>query len=367
MSQTVFDFPPRQPDRKTKPTQDVQFPKKFRNQLGSAPLSALELCAGAGGQALGLEKAGFSHEALVEIDCNACTTLSRNRPSWNVIQADITTFDAKPFRGIDLIAGGLPCPPFSLAGQKLGEADERNLFPAAFRIIAEARPRAVMIENVRGLLDKRFAYYRALIVERLAALGYRSRFLLLNAMNYGVPQNRPRVFIVALQAEFDASFSLPQNSPTKFHTVAETIYDLMASSGWKGASEWKNRANGVAPAIVGGSKKHGGPDLGPTRARAAWALLGVDGKGIADEPPHRDFIGHPKLTVPMVGRIQGFPDDWKFSGRKTAAYRQVGNALPPQLAFEVGRAIAVAINRPKMLEQSDNGQKKRKSLKAAFA
>ena len=96
-------------------------------------LSVLELCAGAGGQALGLEQAGFEHTALVEIDGDACKTLRENRPHWTVIQHDIATFDAKPYRGVDLVAAGLPCPPFSLAGRKLGEEDERNLFPAALR------------------------------------------------------------------------------------------------------------------------------------------------------------------------------------------------------------------------------------------
>jgi DNA (cytosine-5)-methyltransferase 1 len=116
-------------------------------------LSALEMCAGAGGQSLGIERAGFSHRALVELDGHACKTLIHNRPSWNVIREDLNTFDARPYRGVDLVCGGLPCPPFSKAGKQLGKEDERNLFPAAIRIIRETMPRAVMIENVRGILD----------------------------------------------------------------------------------------------------------------------------------------------------------------------------------------------------------------------
>ena len=121
-------------------------------------LRSVELCAGAGGQALGLETAGFHHAALVEIDKHCCNTLRHNRPNWNVIEDDIVKFkqQADQFKGIDLLAGGLPCPPFSKAGKQLGEKDERNLFNDAIEIIDAARPRAVMIENVRGFLDAVF-------------------------------------------------------------------------------------------------------------------------------------------------------------------------------------------------------------------
>ena len=302
----------------------------------------LELCAGAGGQALGLEQAGFEHTALIEIDADACRTLRHNRPEWNVIQGDVTAFDAKPYRGVDLIAAGLPCPPFSVAGKQRGEADERNLFPAAFRIIQEVQPKAVMIENVRGLLDARFGYYRELIVERLSALGYETRFQLLNASDFGVPQNRPRVFIVGLRPRYASAFSVPEKMPLEI-SVGEALYSFMKKDGWRGAKDWRIAASGVAPAIVGGSKKHGGPDLGPTRARAAWAKLGVDGRGIALKPPSKEFLGFPRLTVPMAAKVQGFPDDWVFTGGKTAAYRQAGNALPPPLAFAVAQAIHLAL------------------------
>ncbi len=281
-------------------------------------LTVLELCAGAGGQALGLEQAGFEHAALVEIDPDACRTLRHNRPDWNVIQGDITAFDAKPYRGADLVAGGLPCPPFSVAGKQRGEADERNLFPAALRIIQEVQPKAVMIENVRGLLGKRFDYYRELIRDRLGRLGYETRFELLNAADFGVPQYRPRVFIIGLLAHYSAAFAMPEKRPRQT-AVGDVLYGLMKSAGWTRAKEWRKTAAGIAPAIVGGSKKHGGPDLGPTRARAAWALLGVDGKGLADRPPATDFLGLPRLTVPMAAKIQGFPDSWAFTGGKTAA------------------------------------------------
>jgi DNA (cytosine-5)-methyltransferase 1 len=119
----------------------------------------------------------------------------------------------------------------------------------------------------------------------------------------------------------------------------------MSERGWPGAGPWRDGARGVAPTIVGGSRKHGGPDLGPTRARAAWKALGVDGLGIADTAPGPDFGAHqlPRLTTRMVARIQGFPDSWAFCGRKTAAYRQVGNAFPPPVAKALGEAIRGAL------------------------
>lgn len=302
-------------------------------------LTSLEMCAGAGGQALGLEAAGFSHQALVELDRNACLTLRHNRPGWNVIQGDLHHFDATPFQGVDLVCGGLPCPPFSVAGKQLGKDDERNLFPTAIRIIRQTRPRAVMIENVRGILDAVFLDYREFIRGELAALGYTTDWKLLNASDYGVSQLRPRVVFVALKHQFAKAFEWPVPAIIKPRTVGDLLHDLIAANGWKGADLWRERANEIAPTIVGGSLKHGGPDLGPTRAKKAWQSLSVDGHGIANSAPERDFVGLPRLTVRMVARIQGFPDDWAFSGAKTPAYRQVGNAFPPPVAAAVARQI----------------------------
>jgi len=138
-------------------------------------ISVLELCAGAGGQAQGFEQAG-----LVELDPHACKTLRFNRPEWNVIEENLNYFDAKPFRGrVDVVAAGLPCPPFSKAGKQLGDLDERNLFPAALRIIDEVQPRAVVIENVRGILDAVFEDYRTFIAGQLS--DYWTDWRLLNA------------------------------------------------------------------------------------------------------------------------------------------------------------------------------------------
>ena len=306
-------------------------------------MNSLEMCAGAGGQALGLERAGFDHEALVEWELAACNTLTLNRPQWNVIHRDLAEFDGRPYQGVDLVAGGVPCPPFSKAGKQLGADDERDLFPQAIRIVDETRPQAVMLENVRGLFDAVFVDYRQKIARQLQALGYWTDWHLFNAADFGVCQLRPRVVFVAVRQDIAPYFRWPAPDMKLGPTVGELLHDLMAVNGWRGVNSWRERANDIAPTLVGGSKKHGGPDLGPTRARAAWAALGVEGKSLADEAPQADFVGTPRLTVRMCARVQGFPDDWQFAGRKTAAYRQVGNAFPPPVAHAVGRQVAEAI------------------------
>lgn len=310
-----------------------------------APVT-VELCAGAGGQALGLEQAGFEHSALFENDRAACATLRKNRPHWNVIEHDLfQSFDWSKFKGVDLLAGGLPCPPFSIAGKQLGEADERNLFNIGIDLVDQVQPTAVMFENVKGLLEPRFAAYREMIDQKLDKLGYRPRWTLLHASDFGVPQLRPRVLLVALRRFAAGRFSWPgEAEKVAPKTVGETLFGLMAANGWQQAERWKEAANRIAPTVVGGSKKHGGPDLGPTRAREAWKELGVNGLGIANSAPEPDFEGMPKLTVQMVARLQGFPADWEFMGGKTASYRQVGNAFPPPVAAVVGRRIIDAIS-----------------------
>ncbi len=295
-------------------------------------LATLELCAGAGGQALGFEQAGVEHVGLLEKDATACSTLRLNRPEWNVIEEDLGEFNGAPYKGVDMISAGLPCPPFSKAGKQLGKMDERNLFPPTIRLIDQIRPKAVMIENVRGILDSVFLDYRKFILKELGKLGYITDWRLMNASDFGVPQLRPRAILVAVLKPYADRFTWPDKSSVSPQSVGEVLYDLMAANGWSGVDAWRSQANSIAPTIVGGSLKHGGPDLGPTRARKAWAALGVDGMGIVDSAPLPDFTGMPRLTVRMVARLQGFPDEWAFSGKKTQSYRQVGNAFPPPFA-----------------------------------
>ncbi|MFD9290573.1 DNA cytosine methyltransferase [Streptomyces sp. NPDC060030] len=384
-------------------------------------LTSIEICAGAGGQAIGLHQAGFKHLALVEIDPHAVETLRENigcleEWSWerkycDVISGDVNNFspippeggresDVKKFqeylgkplaRGdLDLLAGGVPCPPFSHAGKQLGKDDERDLFPRILELADELHPKAVMIENVRGIRDAKFEEYRTYIKARLEGglakhpitgveedfkgLGYKvCKWEVLEASDFGVPQLRPRAVLVAIREDVlaDTDFVWPAatGNPKSVFQALEQSMSLryapylkmngdVARLAEARLSQWKEKAqraeskkdSGVAPTLVGGSKKHGGADLGPSRAKAAWALLGVSGVGVANshdesvkrQSQDRDLFREagPMLTVAQAAIIQGFPADWKFSGGKTAQYRQVGNAFPPPVAAAVGKAIA---------------------------
>jgi DNA (cytosine-5)-methyltransferase 1 len=383
------------------------------------PLTSVEICAGAGGQAVGLHNAGFDHLALVEWDAHAVATLRKNVagwPGWDEERAkaleamDVNDFLASgvrkdlviPAEGLDLVAGGVPCPPFSLAGKQLGEDDERDLFPAALEIIGDLEPKAVMIENVRGILEppEVFIDYRRRILGDLRDLGYavpeiskswsaaeqdrvmRKVWRRVDAVNFGVPQLRPRAILVVVHQSVLESSGVGYAWPSGISGEQVTVFDVLAASmkercreywtknkhgerarpgertGKDVFGDWKRKASGaaelrraVAPTLVGGSRKHGGADLGPTRAKRAWEALGVDGMGIANDPkscdPERDLFrpAGPMLTVEQAALIQGFPSDWNFQGRKTAQYRQVGNAFPPPVAEAIGRAIA-AVLRP---------------------
>lgn len=282
----------------------------------------------------------------VEIDVDACATLSMNKRGLEVINADLKHFDARSFEGVDVVSGGVPCPPFSIAGKQLGADDERDLFPEAIRVVRETNPKAVMLENVRGFSTAKFASYRAGLLSELRELGYDAAWRLINASDFGVSQLRPRFILVALKHEYARYFRWPSNHKTA-PTVGECLYDLMAANGWSGAQSWAADANKIAPTIVGGSKKHGGPDLGPSRAKRAWLELRVNGASIGNEAPLPDFSdsGIPKLTNRMVARLQSFPDSWEFSGTKTSQYRQIGNAFPPRVARALGRSIAKALEK----------------------
>jgi DNA (cytosine-5)-methyltransferase 1 len=314
--------------------------------------TSLEICAGAGGLALGLEQAGFHPVMLFDEDAHACETLRGNRPAWDVRQLDLFEFvghEHPKVLDVDLLAGGLPRP---RASRPVSE--QRDPLRAAIWLATEVRPRAVMLENTPGLVtDDDFADVRAFVESELGANGYHCAWKVLDAQDFGVPQRRPHGVLVALRSENMARFRWPD--PTGgAATVGEVLWRSMASRGWDGALEWRSRANEIAPTIVGGSKDRGGADLGPTGSKKTWARLGVNGGSIADEVPGPDFrmplgagsadhSGLPKLTVAQVALLQGFPPDWKIAGRKTARYRQVGHAIPPPLATAIGDRIAVAL------------------------
>lgn len=331
------------------------------------PLEVVEICAGAGGQSLGLERAGFRHRLAVELDKNAARTLHHNLVNvlgYNEKEAEDTVcvgdvadprvWNPDEHKNVDLLAGGVPCPPFSIAGKQLGASDERDLFAWAVELCGRIKPKAILLENVKGLSRNRFTAYRQHVLDRLQEHGYIAEWRLLQADQFGVSQLRPRFVLVALQPEYAKYFHWPAPHTKRPPTVGELLRDLMALGDWseERLATWVEQANDIAPTIVGGSKKHGGADLGPTRAKAAWEAMGVDAKGVADGPPgpgnpRVKGAKHPMLTTGMVARIQGWHGDefadWEFLGGKTSRYRQIGNAFPPPVAKELGIAIKRAL------------------------
>lgn len=324
--------------------------------MTSSTLTSIEICAGAGGQALGLEQAGFEHELLVEYWAPAVQILRANRPKWNIVEKDVREVDFRLYRdaNIDLVAGGVPCTPASKAGKQLGASDERNLWPEAIRMVDEVRPRAAMFENVRGLMDPKFEGWRNETLEALAALGYEDAVWdMIYAADFGVPQLRPRSVLVAFRdADARERFRWPEPLTPEGSriSVGETLKDLVSANGWEWADHWATEvATTIGPTLVGGSEKHGGADLGPTRARAQWRRLGVDGLGLENHgvaPAEKHGLNEPfKLNVRMAARVQGFPDIWKIDEvlRKTNAYKTMGNAFPPPAARAMGEAIRAAL------------------------
>ena len=315
----------------------------------SGRLTFVEICAGAGAQALGLEAAGFDPVLLIDSKADACFTIDRNRPSWDVVCIDVVQFrpDMRPdVMGVDLLSGGLPRVKSLATVARSEDAEERRVLRAAVSLACQIRPKAVLFENVPDLVSNTdFESDRKWIEAELADYGFRSCWNVLNAADFGVPQNRSSGFLVALQAPFFPAFSWPLPSELPPPTVGQVLGRSMASRGWRGAERWIKSADRVAPALVGGSDRRGGADLGPTGSKKAWSALGVNGNSLGDEPPGADFPidEQPKLTVEQAAAIQGFPSDWEFSGGKTSRYRQVGHAMPPPLAAAVGRAVAAAL------------------------
>jgi site-specific DNA-cytosine methylase len=217
---------------------------------------------------------------------------------------------------------------------------------ATIELVCSVEPKAVLLENVPDLAEgPEFEIDRDWMGVRLEEAGYRTAWKILNAADFGVPQNRRSSFLVALKEPYFSRFSWPEPDGRPAPTVGQVLGPSMASRGWPGAEDWAKGADRIAPALVGGSDRRGGADLGPTGSKKAWAMLGVNGNSVGDEPPGVDFPVDemPKLTVEQAAQIQSIPEEWTFAGGKTSRYRQIGHAMPPPLAAAVGRAIAAAL------------------------
>lgn len=323
--------------------------------MTSARLTSLEICAGAGGLTMGLDAAGFDPVALVERNRHACDTLRTNRLGWRVLEMDLRDFVAQehPYTyDVDLLAAGLPRVKSPAAGRRIEDLYERELLEAAVWLVAEVRPRAVLIENVPALVsDDAFTGIREFVRLELEHLGYALHWRTINARDFGIAQDRRMGLLVALQPESAGRFRWPEPLRTPPPTVGAVLWKSMAARGWPGAVAWATRADRLAPAIVGGSERRGGADLGPTGTKKAWARMGVNGGGIGDEVPGADYqwdpngdvMNLPKLTVEQVALLQGFPPHWRLQGGKTARYRQLGHATPPPVARALGERIATAL------------------------
>ncbi|TCJ99291.1 DNA cytosine methyltransferase [Nocardia alba] len=323
-------------------------------------LTSVEFCAGAGGLALGLEQAGFDPVLLLDNRDVACETLRANRPGWNVLHKDLLRFEPRlelpRHREIDVITAGLPrVKSAATASRTRGSSWELELFETTARLTVELRPRALLIENVPDLLKRdEYESSRTRVAKNLDDAGYNCRWLLVDACDFGVPQHREYAVMVALRDGGVNTFveSLRPIPSAPGLTVGSVLRGSLSARGWPQASEWAAQADGISPTIVGGSWDRGGGDLGPQGSVRAWAKFGVNGRALADDVPSADFVWDPKrgtdhmlkLTVDQVAALQGFPPYWTFEGRKTAKYRQVGNATPPPFAHALGVALRSALS-----------------------
>lgn len=320
-------------------------------------VTAIELFAGAGGLAVGLEQAGIHTKQFVEIDKFCCATLKTNRPDWNVINADITGIDFTQYRSkIDVVTGGFPCQAFSFAGKKLGFEDTRGtLFYEFARCINEVQPIIFMAENVRGLLTHDCGRTIQVIMNVFGELGYHVQHKVLNAAHYGVAQKRERIVIIgkkdgihfeypkkrnSLQTLKDALKDCPYSEGQKYSENKKKVLDLVPPGG-----SWIDLPIDLQKSYLGKSYFSGGGKRGMAR-RIAWHEQCLT---LTCSPSQKQTERcHPEETRPFTvreyARIQSFPDDWQFKGGIGSKYKQIGNAVPVELARQLGVQLKTAVD-----------------------
>lgn len=361
------------------------FNSNWEAELGSTPhrpYRLLELFAGAGGLAIGMEKAGFDSVLLNEIDKHACNTLRKNRPGWNVVEGDISKIDFSEYKDrIDILSGGFPCQSFSYAGKQLGFEDTRGtLFFEFARAAKETRPKVLVAENVRGLLNHDEGKTLAAIKEVIAEVGYTLiEPRVLKAVFYCVPQKRERVFLVAIRQDLadQVEFLWPSPYP-RMMTMRDALKagelfasDVPDSPGQKYPKRkaeilaqippggyWRDLPDNLQREYMMKSYFLGGGKTGMAR-RLSWQEPSLT---LTCAPAQKQTERcHPEETRPLTvreyARIQTFPDDWEFSGPISSQYKQIGNAVPVNLAFAVGRALVRLLNAMEKLDKTANASR----------
>ncbi|WP_406310037.1 DNA cytosine methyltransferase [Streptomyces sp. NBC_00623] len=321
-------------------------------------LSFVDVCSGAGGLASGLESAGFSPVLLLDNKRQACETLAANRPEWKVVCEDLIDFlpEERPETlDVDLLSASLPRVKASAAVERSDSDPELRLLTATIYLVHAIQPRALLLENLPALVDSpAYAEAREFIEAELAHLGYRFRWFVLNAADFGVPQERLQGILVAVKEPWFHAFVPPAPTVSEHVSVGRALLPSMGARGWPEADAWAEQARSLAPTLVGGSDNRGGADLGPTGTKRAWARMGVNGGALADEVPGPDYEWPRsddasqmlKITVDQAAVLQAFPPEWRITGQKTARYRQIGHATPPPVGRALGAAIASALRSP---------------------
>lgn len=317
-------------------------------------LTCIELFSGAGGMALGFENSGFETVQLVEWDKDAVATLRQNRPEWDVVHADVAKVDFKQHHNqIDVVAGGFPCQAFSYAGNGKGFEDTRGtLFFEFARCINEVRPKIALGENVRGLIEHDGGRTLKTMVSVLQDLGYRVEFRLLRAQFFDVPQKRERLFIIGIRQDIDRPHLFPKERDYTL-SLREALTDCPPSDGAKYPEKkrkilelippggyWKDLPADLQVEYMGGSLHLAGGKTGMAR-RLDWDEPSLT---LTCSPAQKQTERcHPSETRPLsireYARIQTFPDDWQFSGSIASQYKQIGNAVPVNLGYHIGRTL----------------------------
>ena len=334
--------------------------------VAKRPYNSIELFAGAGGLALGLEKAGFKEQALVEIDKYAAETLRKNRPDWNVLEEDIIKIAEEGIRKylprnieIDFVSGGYPCQAFSYAGHKMGLEDVRGtMFYYFAQIVDELRPKVFLAENVKGLISHDKGKTLQTMVDIYEDLGYTVTPHMVRAVDYNVAQKRERVIIIGIRNDIDIEYKLPK--PYEYQPVLrDVLRDVPKSLGEKypvkkhkvleqvpPGGYWRDLPEEVAKAYMGKSFYSGGGRTGMAR-RISWdepcLTLTCSPAQKQTERCHPDETR--PFTVREYARIQSFPDDWDFTGSMGQQYKQIGNAVPVEMAKAIGLSIIDILNK----------------------